>query len=52
MSKEEKDAYYLRKMNEILDKINASGYESLSEEEKRLLKEASEHLAGKSREKN
>lgn len=33
-----------RKLDEILDKINQKGYESLTEEEKEFLKKASEHL--------
>jgi membrane associated rhomboid family serine protease len=33
-----------QKLDEILDKINQKGYDSLSEEEKQFLKKASEHL--------
>jgi membrane associated rhomboid family serine protease len=33
-----------QKLDEILDKINQKGYDSLSEEEKEFLKKASEHL--------
>lgn len=41
---EDKTAYYRRKIDELLDKINRVGYLNLTDEEKKLLEEGSKYL--------
>lgn len=44
---EKLEDYYTRKMDELLDKINKYGHDSLTKREKKLLKEAGKFLEKK-----